>query len=380
MTSPLDAAMAALFGFGLARTAALVVLAIAHASRAAPGPHRVRLSILIPAKDEVDVIAATVQSALSAAERADVAEIVVIDDGSVDGTADAIPRHPTVRIVRNERNLGKAEALMVGLQATTGEVIVTVDADTRLDSDALVRITAPFAAPEVTGVAGNVKVGNRAGWLGALQSIEYVGALNIDRRGQAALGCITTVPGAFGAWRRASFHATGRTLAEDTDLTLSIGIAGGGIVYAADAIAYTEAPDTLRGLYRQRLRWLQGNLQCLGHHAPSWPRASWRYAMLGLPDFAWRHLGAFALLPVSLAWAPTNGLDLGLSVVVGATSGLLALDVAVVGFAHVLDREAPDPVALVAQRLTWPLLSWVVFVGVLARWATGRSDWTRAKG
>ncbi|NUQ19920.1 MAG: glycosyltransferase family 2 protein, partial [Gemmatimonadaceae bacterium] len=115
------------------------------------------------------------------------------------------------------------------------------------------------------------------------QALEYVTSQNLDRRAFALLDCITVVPGAVGAWRRSLVLDSGGfsddTLAEDQDLTLAIRRGGHTVAYADDAIAYTEAPETLAGLAKQRFRWSFGTLQCMWKHRDALFRA--RYGTLG---------------------------------------------------------------------------------------------------
>jgi peptidoglycan-N-acetylglucosamine deacetylase len=135
----------------------------------------------------------------------------------------------------------------------------------------------------VGAVAGNAKVGNRINLVTRWQAIEYVTSQNLDRRAFSLLNCITVVPGAVGAWRKSLVEKAGGfsedTLAEDQDLTLSIRRRGYSIAYADEAIGYTEAPDTLRGLAKQRFRWSFGTLQCLWKHRRTFLRP--RYGLLG---------------------------------------------------------------------------------------------------
>ena len=90
---------------------------------------------------------------------------------------------------------------------------------------------------------------------------------NLERRALAALGCITVVPGAIGAWRREALEQLSGfpvdTLAEDQDLTIALLKVGYTVIYDSSAIGWTEAPDTIRGLAKQRFRWAFGTLQCL---------------------------------------------------------------------------------------------------------------------
>jgi len=135
----------------------------------------------------------------------------------------------------------------------------------------------------VAAVAGNAKVGNRINLVTRWQALEYVTSQNLDRRAFALLDCITVVPGAVGAWRRSVVLEVGGfkedTLAEDQDLTLAMRRAGYSVAYADGAVAYTEAPDTLRGLAKQRFRWSFGTLQCTWKHRGAFFRA--RYGSLG---------------------------------------------------------------------------------------------------
>jgi len=132
-------------------------------------------------------------------------------------------------------------------------------------------------------VAGNAKVGNRINIVTRWQALEYITSQNMDRRAFASLNCITVVPGAVGAWRRDLIEQCGGfssdTLAEDQDLTLRIRKLDYRIGYEESAIAWTEAPATLRMLARQRFRWAYGTLQCLWKHADALFRP--RYRALG---------------------------------------------------------------------------------------------------
>jgi cellulose synthase/poly-beta-1,6-N-acetylglucosamine synthase-like glycosyltransferase len=195
--------------------------------------------------------------------------VLVVDDESTDGTADAIPQIGNVRTVRIPSG-GKARALNTGAALTNDDLIVMVDADTVVTPDAVDKLVQPFADPRVGAVAGNVKVGNRRSLLGKWQHIEYVIGFNLDRRLYDTFGCIPTVPGALGAFRREALQEVGGlssgTLAEDTDLTLAVQQAGWRVVYQESAVAYTEVPATGRQLWRQRYRWSYGTMQALWKH------------------------------------------------------------------------------------------------------------------
>ena len=261
---------------GIARLAALVSLAFWGRLRpAAPPPETIgpapKVSVLIPAYNEAPVIVASLRRILESNH--DNFEVIVIDDGSTDGTSDIVRQHFSgerrVRLL-SIANGGKAHAINVGLKEAAGEVIVALDADTQFERQTIARMTRWFADPKVGAVAGNAKVGNRINMLTRWQALEYVTAQNLERRALAVLGCMTVVPGAVGAWRRSALEQLRGfpldTLAEDQDLTIAVQKAGYRVVFDSEAIAWTEAPDTVRALAKQRFRWSFGTLQCLWKH------------------------------------------------------------------------------------------------------------------
>ena len=233
-----------------------------------PDPGALPVSVLIPAYNEEVVVAATVSRILKSDYPG--LEVIVIDDGSRDRTVEVLrarfgtdPRVAVLSIV----NSGKATALNTGLARARGEVVVALDADTLFESDTISRLARWFADPLVGAVAGNAKVGNRINTITRWQALEYIVAQNLERRALAALGTLTVVPGAVGAWRRSVLQSLGGfpldTLAEDQDLTIAVQRAGYKVLFDASALARTEAPATVGGLARQRFRWAYGTLQCL---------------------------------------------------------------------------------------------------------------------
>jgi cellulose synthase/poly-beta-1,6-N-acetylglucosamine synthase-like glycosyltransferase len=198
-------------------------------------------------------------------------EVIVVDDGSADGTAGIVHGLgiPGVRVL-SQPNSGKAAALGRGIAAARSDILVLVDGDTVFEPGTLRHLVAPLRARNVGAVSGNTKVGNRRGLLGGWQHLEYVIGLNLDRRLFDLLGIIPTVPGAIGAFRRAALMAAGGvstdTLAEDTDLTMALSRSPWRVVYQPAAVAWTEAPASLRQLWRQRYRWSYGTMQAMWKH------------------------------------------------------------------------------------------------------------------
>jgi len=277
-----DLAMQGLFMvaivLGLLRLAFMATFALYHrlneASREpamldpATGP---LISVLIPCFNEERVIVSSVARILESDWTN--LEVLVLDDGSSDGTSrvvsEAYADEPRVRLLTFE-NGGKARALNRGLELIKGEIVVALDADTLFPPNTLPRLARWFADPRVGAVAGNAVVGNRLNLITRWQALEYVTAQNLERRALAALGAVTVVPGAVGAWRKSVLVDLGGypsdTLAEDQDLTIAVQRAGWRVEFDSKARAFTEAPDTVQGLLNQRFRWSFGTLQCLWKH------------------------------------------------------------------------------------------------------------------
>jgi len=268
---------------------ALIVglLALAEKLRPAPQDHpdyKPEVSILIPAYNEESVIVDTVRAAL--ASNYPKLEILVVDDGSSDRTAELVRanfgRDRRVQLLL-QSNHGKPSALNHALSEAIGEIAVSIDADTIVDPEAVPRLVRHFADPKVGAVAGNVKVINRNRWITRWQALEYITSQNLEKRAFDLLNCIPVVPGAAGAWRtdllRNSGGFSGDTVAEDTDLTLTIRRNGWKILYDEDAIGRTEVPETVNALVRQRFRWTFGTLQAVWKHRDT--AGNPRYGTLG---------------------------------------------------------------------------------------------------
>ncbi|HEY6193859.1 MAG TPA: glycosyltransferase, partial [Candidatus Eisenbacteria bacterium] len=257
------------------------------------------VSVLIAAYNEAPVIARTIRAVL--ASREPPLEVIVVDDGSWDATGEVVEElAETERCVRllRQQNAGKATALNRGITAARGELLVCLDADTLFSPETLGRLVAHFSDARVGAVAGNVKVGNRINVWTRWQALEYITSQNLDRRAYALLDAITVVPGAVGAWRRSAVVGVGGfqvdTLAEDMDLTWRLRRAGWRIANETSAHGFTEAPDSLETLYRQRFRWSFGTLQCLWKHRAALGRVGW-FGRLALPTL-WVFQIAFPIL------------------------------------------------------------------------------------
>lgn len=294
---------------GIARAILLSGLALVQARREARtvfppiDPERF-VTVLIPAYNEERVIERSVRRVLDSRDVR--VEVIVIDDGSKDRTsaivAEAFADEPRVRLLSLE-NGGKARALNQGLDLVQGDIVIALDADTQFEPATIARLARWFDDAALGAVAGNAKVGNRVNLVTRWQALEYITAQNLERRALARLDAMTVVPGAVGAWRLAAIRAVGGyppdTLAEDQDLTIAIQRAGWKVHYDQYAVAWTEAPESVRALAKQRFRWAFGTLQCLWKHrrvmASGRPRG---LARIGLPQAVLFQILLAAISPV----------------------------------------------------------------------------------
>ncbi|MGO8952802.1 MAG: glycosyltransferase [Rhodomicrobium sp.] len=352
------------------------------------------VSVLIPAFNEAKVIGASILRILASTHQN--LHIVVIDDGSADGTSEVVRScfsgDPRVTLI-TARNGGKARAVNLGLARAEGDIVVVLDADTQFEPSTISSLVRWFSDPKIGAVAGNAKVGNRINMLTRWQALEYISAQNLERRALSALGCITVVPGAVGAWRRESILKLGGfptdTLAEDQDLTIMIQRAGEKIVFDPSAVAWTEAPDTIANLAKQRFRWSFGTLQCMWKHRRA--NLNPRYGSLGLVALpqVWLFQIALALvsplvdlaLVVQMVRSLTDYLQHGeqynsANLMVTATyyAAFMAVDLTAAGIAFLLERKEDRSLLwwLVLQRFGYRQIMYYVVAKSVVRALQGR--------
>ncbi|WP_223881765.1 glycosyltransferase [Niallia endozanthoxylica] len=345
------------------------------------------VSVVIAAYNEEKVICKTVDSILSS----DYAsfEILIIDDGSKDDTAavvqKAYARHPQVRLIKKP-NGGKSSAVNLGFKKAKGEIVVALDADTLIAEDAISLLVNHFKDEHVAAVSGNVKVGNKGNLLTKWQHIEYVTGFNLERRAFAVLNCITVVPGAIGAWRKSEVEKAGfyqeDTLAEDTDITLTLLRLGKKIEFEERAYAYTEVPEDIKSLVKQRYRWVYGTLQCLWKHRGALFNKKHRsLGYIGLPNmwlfqYIYQTISPIAdVLFIMALFGKHPG-----KAVIGFVLFYL-LDFFTSLYAFRLEKESPKPLAsLFLQRIIYKqLMAYVVIKSIFSALKGVTVGWNKLK-
>ena len=249
-----------------------------------------KVSIIIPAYNEEITVVQSLNSLLKTGYKH--TEFIFVDDGSKDRTIELVKQNfghlPQLRIF-TKPNGGKASALNYGIEQSSADFVICIDADTQLKTDAITELMRYFYDGEIAAVAGTVKVGNKNNLITNWQSIEYITAQNMDRRAFDILNTITVVPGAIGAFRKSVIKEVGAfttdTLAEDCDLTMRILRAGYTVKNCDSAIAYTEAPETVDMLLKQRFRWSFGVMQSFWKNRATLLNKKYGYfGMVGMPN------------------------------------------------------------------------------------------------
>ncbi|MGW0780710.1 bifunctional polysaccharide deacetylase/glycosyltransferase family 2 protein [Streptomyces sp. NPDC002913] len=343
------------------------------------------VSVIVPAYNEKECIASTLNSLAASTHPI---EIVVVDDGSTDGTAEIAEALglPNVRVIRQE-NAGKSAALNNGVRQARYDIVVMMDGDTVFEPDTVRQLVQPFADPGIGAVAGNAKVGNRSTMIGAWQHIEYVMGFNLDRRMYDLLGCMPTIPGAIGAFRRQAVLEVGGmsedTLAEDTDITIALHRAGWQVVYAEHARAWTEAPASLGQLWRQRYRWSYGTMQALWKHRRSVTDRgpSGRFGRVGMPLVVLFQIVTPVFAPLIDVFTVYAMIFVDFRASLLAWLAVLAVQLFCAAYAFRLDREKYRYLLMLPlQQLAYRQLMYLVLIHSCVTAATGgRLRWQKLK-
>lgn len=305
-------------------------------------PHRDEwppVSVLVPCFNEAKQIEETIDALMSL--RYPHFEVVAVNDGSTDNTGALLnalaARHSRLRVIHHVVNQGKAVGLNTAALLSRNEILVGIDGDARLDPYALHWLVGHFDRPHVGAVTGNPRVRNRSTMLGRIQVGEFSSIVGLIKRAQRSVGLIFTVSGVIAAFRRSALHEVGYwspgKLTEDVDVSWRLQLGGWDVAFEPRALCWILMPETLRGLWSQRLRWSMGGTQVL---LDLWPRLlQWRqlrlwpmfieFAMSILWAFLFVALVVYRLLDLVIYQIPLDSVPVLMLGWTGALIGLISL-------------------------------------------------------
>jgi poly-beta-1,6-N-acetyl-D-glucosamine synthase len=285
-----------------------------------------RITIIIPARNEEKYLGSTIDHALNFIWPE--LEIIIINDGSTDGTAEVLEhfvKHPSIRCLHHEKPLGKSASLNEGIALATSELILILDADSEPASNALERMASHFVLyDDLAAVTGNPRAINTPNLLAKMQAIEFSSTVSTLRRGQCAWGRINTVSGIMTMFRRSVLLEIGdfesEQPTEDIEITWRIHRSGYRCIYEPAAQVGMFVPTTLRQWFAQRTRWSSGLVRVLQQHGTGiiqrnqWPM--YPIMLEAVLAMIWCHI----LILMTLLWGIALLFGLGLlgnSLVIG---------------------------------------------------------------
>lgn len=251
--------------------------------------HEPAVAVVMPAFNEEDAIHRSVRSLLEVDYPQDKLEVIVVDDGSTDGTADEIERVAAsaggrVHVISFPENRGKRAAMAAGMRATDAEVLAFVDSDSMLEEDALRTLVQGFADPDVGAICGHADVQNtRESWLTRMQAVRYFVAFRVLKAAESIFNAVTCCSGCFAAyraeailphldeWEHQRFLGRPATFGDDRSLTNFV-LRDWKVRYESEAVSHTIVPATFRKFLVQQMRW----------------KRSWTRESLIVGSFIWR--------------------------------------------------------------------------------------------
>ncbi|MCS4532847.1 poly-beta-1,6-N-acetyl-D-glucosamine synthase [Neisseria montereyensis] len=227
------------------------------------------VSVLIPCYNEADNLDISIPHLLNLTYPN--YELIFINDGSSDNTLEIIRRWALEAekiVVIDQPNNGKAVAMNTGARHAQGEYIVGIDGDAILDYSAIEYMIQNMENnPDLGAVTGNPRVRNRSTVLGKLQVAEFSSIIGLIKRSQSVVGTLFTVSGVIMCIRKEVLNEIGgwsdNMITDDIDISWKTQMAGYNIAYEPRALCWVLMPETIRGLYRQRLRWAQGGAEVI---------------------------------------------------------------------------------------------------------------------
>jgi len=337
------------------------------------------ISILVPCYNEGDNVRETIAYAL-AQDYPDF-EVIAINDGSRDDTLDILvelaAENPKLRVINLATNQGKAMGLRAACLLSRGEIVIGIDGDSLLAPQAAVWMVRHFLHnPRVGAVTGNPRVRNRSTLMGRIQVGEFSAIVGMIKRAQRTYGRIFTVSGVIAAFRKSALHEVGYwspdMITEDIDISWKLQLAGWTIRFEPNALCWVLMPETLKGLWKQRVRWAQGGAETMLRYSGEimrWPaRRMWPLYIEYLTSIAWSGLMIAAFTVVTVRLIGYDGADSWVNFLPRWTSLLLGITCLLqFGTSIAIDSRYERGNGGMGQFYYWivwyPLVYWMIGVG-----------------
>ncbi|OGM73930.1 hypothetical protein A2191_02640 [Candidatus Woesebacteria bacterium RIFOXYA1_FULL_38_9] len=332
------------------------------------------VSVVIPAWNEEVGVTNSINSLIKNTYQN--IEVIVVDDGSQDKTSQVVKatinsnpnKNISIKLFQKE-NGGKGSALSYGIERVSGEIIVTMDADSAYEKHAIERIVEYFKDPEIDAIVGNVKVSENETLVGSIQKLEYLFGFYF-KRAHAVMGAEYIFGGACAAFRKSTtfdkyglFDTTNKT--EDIEMSMRLRFFGINCTYAENVLCYTEGASSILGLVNQRLRWKKGRFDTFMKYRRMFFSLDRNHNKF----LSWFILPYSLLAEIQLLFEP---LAITLLAAYSFISGdylslaLGSLFVFVIYFVSAIFGENFNPGLLISYFYTWPLFYFLVWIEYLA--------------
>jgi biofilm PGA synthesis N-glycosyltransferase PgaC len=283
-----------------------------------PLPRAPAITFLVPCHNDQNIIAETIDYLLLNQKYPDF-EVIAINDGSSDGTGrildELAARHPRLRVIHLASNQGKAVGLTTGALLTRNEFLICIDSDALLDPYAAHWMMWHFlTGARVGAVTGNPRIRNRSTLFGRVQVGEFSSTAGLLKRAQRTYGRLFTMSGVIAGFRKSALHEQGYwspdMLTEDIDITWKLEIGKWDVRFEPRALCWILMPETLNGLWRQRLRWAMGGAQVIFRRfreLRSWrERRMWPIFLEYFVSMLW----AYTMMTTFVLWGVGKFVDL----------------------------------------------------------------------
>jgi biofilm PGA synthesis N-glycosyltransferase PgaC len=334
------------------------------------------VSYLVPCHNEAPNVAETIRSLLN--QRYPHFEIIAVNDASTDETGEVLEslaaEDSRVRVIHFDVNQGKAMGLRVATLAANHEILVGLDGDALLDPHATAWLVRHFInGPRVGAVTGNPRVRNRTTLIGRIQVGEFSSIIGLIKRAQRIYGRIFTVSGVVAAFRKAAVHQAGYwsddVVTEDIDISWRLQLNHWDIRYEPNAVCWILMPETLKGLWHQRLRWAQGGIEVLRKHFRSLFRWRSRRMWIVAAELTVSTFWAYTMALIFVLWVAGQLLNLpapyGTADIPPGWSGIILGTVCLLqfGISIAVDSRYEKRLGRVYYWLIWyPMIYWVIQV------------------